>query len=48
MSRLTRYEQETTINFNEGEDTASVYTHNRSLIHRLEGWLQNARRNAVL
>lgn len=33
---LTRYEQETIINFNEEEDEASVYTHNRPLIHRLE------------
>ena len=33
---LSRYEQETLINFNEGEDTCSVYTHNRSLRRRLE------------
>lgn len=36
MSRLTRYEQETIINFNEGEDTASVYTHNKTLRRKLE------------
>lgn len=29
--RLTNYERETIINFNEGEDTASVYTHNSTL-----------------
>ena len=36
MSRLTNYERETIINFNEGEDTASVYTHNKALRRRLE------------
>lgn len=34
--RLTNYERETIINFNEGEDTASVYTHNSTLRRRLE------------
>ena len=33
---LTRYEQETIINFNEGEDAASVYTHNKALRRKLE------------
>ena len=32
---LTRYEQETIINFNEEERHASVYTHNKSLIKKL-------------
>lgn len=36
MDHLTNYERETIINFNEGEDTASVYTHNRALRRRLE------------
>lgn len=36
MSGLSRYEQETIINFNEGEDTASVYTHNKTLLRKLE------------
>ena len=27
---LTAYEKETIINYNEGEPTASVYTHNRA------------------
>lgn len=27
---LSRYEQETIINFNETESTASVYTHNKA------------------
>ena len=33
---LTLYEQETIILFNEAEKTASVYTHNRALIRKLE------------
>lgn len=33
---LTRYEQETLLNFNEGEDTMNVYTHNRALRRRME------------
>ena len=33
---LSLYEQETIINFNEGEKTASVYTHNRALRRKLE------------
>ena len=31
MNPLSNYERETIINFNEGEDTASIYTHNRWL-----------------
>lgn len=34
--RLSRYEQETIINFNEEEKTASIYTHNKALRHKLE------------
>lgn len=33
--KLSRYEQETIINFNEEEDTASVYTHNNRLREKL-------------
>ena len=33
--KLSRYEQETVINFNEEEDTASVYTHNLKLREKL-------------
>ena len=36
MYHLTNYERETIINFNEGEDTASVYTCNKALRRRLE------------
>ena len=34
--QLSRLEQETIINFNEEEKTANIYTHNKSLISRLE------------
>lgn len=33
---LSRYEQETIINFNEEEAKASIYTHNVALLHKLE------------
>lgn len=33
--KLFRYEQETIINFNEEEETASVYTHNNKLREKL-------------
>jgi len=33
--KLSRYEQETIINFNEEEDTASIYTHNPKLREKL-------------
>lgn len=33
---LTLYEQETIILFNEAEKTASVYTHNRAFLRKLE------------
>lgn len=33
--KLSRYEQETIICFNEEEDTASVYTHNNKLAEKL-------------
>ena len=35
MEKLTKYEKETIILFNEGEDTASVYTYNAGLRKRL-------------
>ena len=33
---LSLYEQETIINFNEAATTASVYTHNKALIRKLD------------
>lgn len=41
MAHLTNYERETIINFNEGEDTMSVYTHNRALRRKLEQLAQD-------
>ena len=35
--RISRLEQETIINFNEAESTATVYTHNGALVRKLEG-----------
>lgn len=35
MAKLTKYEKETTVLFNEGEDTASIYTYNAGLRKRL-------------
>lgn len=35
MTKLSKYEKETIINFNEAEDTASVYTFNADLKRRL-------------
>lgn len=34
--KLSRYEQETIVTYNEEESTAHVYTHNRKLIEKLE------------
>lgn len=35
--RISRLEQETIINFNEAESTATVYAHNGALVRKLEG-----------
>lgn len=35
MAKLTKYEKETIILFNEGEDEASIYTYNAGLRKRL-------------
>ena len=40
MEKLTKYEKETIILFNEGEDTASVYTYNAGLRKRLAAFSQ--------
>ena len=36
MSKLTKYEKETIVLFNEGEDTAHIQTYNAGLPKRLE------------
>ena len=36
MSRLTKIEQETVINFNAGEEEAVVYTRDKAVIRKLD------------
>ena len=36
MSKLSRYEQETIINFNAGEEMATVYTRDPAVMRRLD------------
>ena len=36
MMKLSKYEQETIINFNAEEQTATVYTRDRAVMHRLD------------
>lgn len=36
MSNLTKYEQETIINYNNEEKTASIFTYDKSLIRKLD------------
>ncbi len=48
MARLTRYEQETIINFNEEDATASVYTYNPALRRKLSQLAQERPRECVL
>ena len=36
MARLTRYEQETIINFNAGEQKATVYTKDKAVMRKLD------------
>ena len=38
MAKLTKYEKETIVLFNEGEDTASIFTYNAELRRRLENF----------
>jgi hypothetical protein len=36
MNNLTKYEQETVINFNAGEQTATVYTRDKAVMRKLD------------
>jgi hypothetical protein len=36
MNNLTKYEQETIINFNAGEQTAKVYTRDKAVMRKLD------------
>ena len=47
MYHLSNYEKETIINFNEGEDTASVYTHNQALRAVWSSWPRSGPKIAV-
>ena len=38
---LTKYEQETIINYNQEEKTASIYTHDAALMRKLDAALEN-------
>ena len=38
MAKLTKYEKETIVLFNEGEDTASIFTYTAGLRRRLENF----------
>lgn len=33
MTKLTKYEMETVVNYNAGEQTATVYTRDKAVIH---------------
>lgn len=48
MPHLTKYEQETIINFNEAEATASVYTYNQALQRKLKRLAQERPQECVL
>lgn len=39
--KLTKYEQETIINYNQEEKTASCFTHDLALIHKLDEFVRN-------
>ena len=39
--KLSRYEQETTINYNAGEQTATVYTRDKVVIRKLDTLVAN-------
>ena len=45
---LSLYEQETIINYNEEEATASIYTHNRALIRKLDKFAQERPQECVV
>ena len=36
MANLTKYEMETVVNYNAGEQTATVYTRDKSVMRRLD------------
>lgn len=48
MPHLTKHEQETIINFNEAEATASVYTYNQALQRKLKRLARERPQECVL
>ena len=44
MTKLSKYEKETIINWNEAEDTASIYTFNADMKRRLAEFSRNCQR----
>lgn len=48
MSRLSKYEQETIINYNLKEDMAFCYTHDKTLIRKLDELIKNGERIIVV
>ena len=45
---LNKYEQETIINYNQAEHTASCFTHDKSLINKLDKLMQNGETITVI
>lgn len=45
---LTKYEQETIFNYNQEEDIATCYTHDKSLIRKLDAFIENGETITVL
>ncbi len=41
MTNLTKYEMETVVNYNAGEQTATVYTRDKSVMRRLDQLVEN-------
>lgn len=41
MTNLTKYEMETVVNYNAGEQTATVYTRGKSVMRRLDQLVEN-------
>ena len=47
MTKLSKYEKETIINWNEAEDTASIYTFNADLKRRLAEFSRKYRGRSI-
>ena len=47
MTNLTKYEMETVVNYNAGEQTATVYTRDKSVMRRLDRLVADRKPRAV-